>query len=142
MPGKNRHNNNGRGKKLPSGVKVAAGVLKDKQPSSAKPAAAARKTRRSSIAAKSRMPLRHADGEKAFWCNDGHIFSDLRELVQGLSEISDATFFYHANNEKNDFSNWIRDVIEDIELAGAISQAANRDEAISYVTARLVYYDF
>lgn len=64
-----------------------------------------------------------------FWCHDGQIFDDLERLMLGFDLMSDETFLYHANEDKNDFSCWIIDVIGDAELAKDIKKAANKTEA-------------
>jgi len=55
--------------------------------------------------------------EQVFWCNDGRIFRDMKELGEGLAAMSFDTFVYHVNLAKNDFSNWLRNVVKDEKLA-------------------------
>ena len=64
-----------------------------------------------------------------FWCRDGQVFNALDQLMQGFDMMSDETFMYHANPDKNDFSCWIMDVIGDGELAKDIKKAKNKTEA-------------
>jgi hypothetical protein len=75
--------------------------------------------------------------EYAFWCHDGGVFTDIYDLVEGLKAMSDETFAYHSNLEKHDFSNWIRDIMEDGELADALAAAADRTEAVTCIIARI-----
>jgi hypothetical protein len=75
--------------------------------------------------------------EYVFYCHDGSIFADFRELAEGLEAISDETFAYHVNSERNDFSKWVKDVIKDEKLASDLATATNRTQAAGYVTARL-----
>jgi hypothetical protein len=75
--------------------------------------------------------------ELVFWCHDGSVFADLRELTEGLAAMSDETFFYHSNSEKQDFANWVRDVIEDALLADELARANSRLQAAKCVAARL-----
>jgi hypothetical protein len=72
-----------------------------------------------------------------FYCHDGSIFADLRELAGGLKAMSDETFGHHSNLQKQDFSNWVRDVIGDEELADDLAKASNRLQAAEYVVARI-----
>ena len=97
--------------------------------------------RQTKAKAKKKLPLAKAPEEYIFWCSDGCTFRDLRELAKGLTAISNETFFHHVNQERNDFSNWVRDVINDIELASALAQATSKDEAATCVTARLEFYE-
>jgi H+-transporting ATPase len=75
--------------------------------------------------------------ESIFRCHDGRTFRDMEELAKGLVAISDDTFAYHVNSERNDFSKWVRDVIRDEKLASDLATATNRTQATGYVTARL-----
>jgi hypothetical protein len=64
-----------------------------------------------------------------FWCHDGQLFDDLEKLMNGFDLMSDETFMYHANPDKNDFSCWLVDVIGDLDLANDLRKARNKDEA-------------
>jgi hypothetical protein len=72
-----------------------------------------------------------------FWCHDGSVFADINELAAGLATISDETFAYHSNLEKQDFSNWVRDVIGDKQLANDLARATSRLQATEYVAGRI-----
>jgi hypothetical protein len=72
-----------------------------------------------------------------FYCHDGSVFADLRELAEGLEAMSDETFAYHSNLEKQDFSNWVRDIVGDEELANDLAKATNRLQAAEYLVARI-----
>jgi hypothetical protein len=64
-----------------------------------------------------------------FWCHDGQVFNDLDQLIQGFDLMSDDTFMYHANEDKNDFSCWILDVIGDADLSEVIKKARTKADA-------------
>lgn len=83
--------------------------------------------------------LAKAPAQQAFLCHDSKVFTDVKELAEGLAAMSDETFGYHANQEKNDFSNWLRDVIKDKKLASDLATATTRLEAVGFVTARLAF---
>ena len=55
--------------------------------------------------------------EYVFWCEDGRVLRNLKDLADALATMSDETFAHHANTEKNDFSRWVRDIIKDEWLA-------------------------
>ena len=75
--------------------------------------------------------------EAIFRCHDGRTFRDMKELAEGLAAMSDDTFAYHVNSERNDFSKWVRDVIRDEKLADDLAKAKNRTQAAKYVNPRL-----
>jgi len=81
--------------------------------------------------------LAKVPAEYVFWCHDGAVFTDIYDLLEGLKTMSDETFAYHSNLVKHDFSNWIRDIMEDEELADALMTVASRPEAVSCVIARI-----
>ena len=39
-----------------------------------------------------------------------------------MKDMDGATFFYHVNDNKNEFANWIRDVFGNQELADKLYQ--------------------
>ncbi len=75
--------------------------------------------------------------EYVFRVSDGGVLSDMKELAQELNHMSDETFTYHANATKNDFSNWLKDIIGDNELASKLRLASSRTQAAKYVADRV-----
>ena len=75
--------------------------------------------------------------DKAFWCHDGRVVKNLAELAQAFREMSDDTFEYHLNSEKNDFSKWVGEVVGDMTLAGQLARVASRATATRRVNMRV-----
>lgn len=75
--------------------------------------------------------------EYVFWCRDGQMFRDMSELGEALPSMSDETFVFHSNGEKNDFANWVRDIIGDGKLARDLVRAQNRIQAAKKVAERI-----
>ena len=71
------------------------------------------------------------DPKHYFYLNDGRIIKDLFELCEVLLNISEDTFNHHVNNERNDFSNWIRSVFGNKSLALKISKCKTKEEMVS-----------
>jgi hypothetical protein len=77
--------------------------------------------------------LAKVSDDKVFWCCDGSILRDIKELQDALARMSDQTFAYHCNDIKKDFSNWVRDVLGDEKLATDLETVLNREQAFSVV---------
>jgi hypothetical protein len=75
--------------------------------------------------------------EYAFWCCDGRIFRNTGDLYAGFSSMTDESFDFHANVNKHDFSNWVKDVIKDNKLARDLSNSVNRAQAAESVAERV-----
>jgi hypothetical protein len=77
--------------------------------------------------------------EKLFWCHDGKLIKNLGELEKALNDMSDETFHYHSGEGRNDFSNWVRDVVGDDKLAKDVSKAKSRIQAVKAVAERISF---
>ncbi len=75
--------------------------------------------------------------EYVFRCHDSCIFKNMRELRDGLANMDEEVYTYHANVEKNDFTNWVRDIIKDERLAADLQHAATKAEAAKLVGMRV-----
>ncbi|MCD6367567.1 MAG: glycoside hydrolase family 57 protein [Candidatus Aenigmarchaeota archaeon] len=81
--------------------------------------------------------LENVPDDKVFWCRDGQIFKNLKELLFGLEKMSDETFKFHVSKEKNDFANWIRDVIGDEKLAKDIMKSRTKKSLMKKLSNRI-----
>jgi hypothetical protein len=79
--------------------------------------------------------------EKRFWCHDGKFIKNLVELEKALNSMGDETFHYHVGEGKNDFSNWVRDVLGDNRLANDVSKAKSRIQASKVVAQRISFLE-
>lgn len=83
--------------------------------------------------------LADVPAEKGFWCHDGRFFKNLGELGRAFDDMSDETFRYHSREERNDFGNWVRDVVGDQKLANDLIKARSRAQAGQAVAQRIVF---
>ena len=67
--------------------------------------------------------------ENAFWVNNGPVLKNTIELAGAAKKLTQEQFTYHANSQKNDFHNWVRDVFRDNELAGELLNARTPQQA-------------
>jgi len=77
--------------------------------------------------------------DKWFWCQDGKVIKNLNELEEALNNMSNETFRYHSGEERNDFSNWIRDVVGDDKLARDLSKSKSCIQASKAVAQRISF---
>ena len=75
--------------------------------------------------------------ERCFWLNDGSTLKNLEELSNAFPRMSDETFRHHVNGGKNDFSNWVKDVIGDKKLAHDLMASKNKVSALKKLRSRL-----
>ena len=75
--------------------------------------------------------------EQCFWVNNGPILKNLEELADALPDMNDETFNHHVNSEKNDFSNWVKDIIGDNKLANDLLSSRSRESAVKKIRSRL-----
>lgn len=83
--------------------------------------------------------LANVPEEHVFRCCDGRILRNMKELEEAFTRMTDETFSYHSNNERNDFANWVRDVIRDRKLAREIEISPNKIRAANKVAARITF---
>jgi dipeptidase len=89
--------------------------------------------------AEARKILGECSEDKVFWANDGKTLKKLADLETALKEMSDDTFGYHVNAEKNDFAKWVDEVIGDQRLAADLTKAASRLQAARAVGTRISF---
>ena len=82
--------------------------------------------------------LGEAPVEHHFVVADGRKIKNIIELADALETMSEEIFRHHANEFKNDFSTWVKDIFYDHSLAEDISRAKNRLETQIAVLRRLV----
>lgn len=82
-------------------------------------------------------PLRDVEGDKCFWANNGAVIKNLYELYNSLETMDEATFSHHVNELRNDFYNWVNDVIKDRKLADKLAGIKTKAEAAKSVKERI-----
>jgi hypothetical protein len=69
--------------------------------------------------------------EKAFHTVDEYKLKNIQELYYYITNCDDGNFYYHVNPQKNDFANWISDVLLFPSLAAKMRVAINRGDMIN-----------
>ena len=82
--------------------------------------------------------LGEAPEEHHFVVADGKKLKNVLELADALETMSEEIFRHHANEFKNDFSSWVKDVFYDHSLAEDISRAKTKFETQIAILRRIV----
>lgn len=85
--------------------------------------------------------LVNADDTSSFWVNNGPVLKNIPDLKNALLGMSEDTFKYHVNKEKNDFADWVRDILKDNVLANKLAKTKTLKSTIKAVEERLKKYN-
>jgi len=92
-----------------------------------------RKKSSSRLASKKTKVWENVHHEKQFWVNDGNVLKNLKELPGALRNMNNETFLHHVNEQKNDFANWIEDVIGEKNLADEVRTLQSKNAVVKAV---------
>jgi hypothetical protein len=76
-----------------------------------------------------------------FRCHDGEVFWNLRDLARAVGSMRDDVFSVHVNSLKNDFANWVADVVGDHTLARELWQTKNPTTTLQRLTERIAFLE-
>ena len=89
-------------------------------------------------------PKIFADVRQEFCFNlaDGRQLRNLVELSAALEDMDEATFSHHVNEARNDFANWVKDTMNEAELADKFiakyTKAEHQIELLKHLIKRLL----
>jgi hypothetical protein len=86
------------------------------------------------------LVLVDAPPDQCFWVNFGPVVKNLRELRDALADMSDEQFAHHVGQGRNDFANWVGNVLGDEECARALRRLRKRQSALKVIEGRLARY--
>jgi hypothetical protein len=75
---------------------------------------------------RSKKILRVVPLSKSFWLCTNEYLRSLNTLADALERVSDDVFRYHVDKYKNDFATWVKDAVDDKDLAREISRIKTR----------------
>jgi len=81
--------------------------------------------------------LKPVKDEHAFKLSNGRILNSVAELKELVHTMDKSVFSHHVNSERNDFSNWIRDIHGDNSLADSIGKAKTQTEVAIAISNRV-----
>ena len=73
--------------------------------------------------------LTEAPSHNQFIVSDGSVIKNVAELIEALEKMHEDTYKFHANEQKNDFGNWVKDVFGQHELAENLKTAESKGDA-------------
>jgi hypothetical protein len=73
----------------------------------------------------------------AFWFTNGTIVRNIYELVNTIASCDKGVFEYHVNADKNDFCNWILDVLGDEVLAKRVKKELDQQKFAKKIRKRI-----
>ena len=87
---------------------------------------------------KRRKGMKTSPEETSFSLNDGTNIRNLMQLAEAMGSISHETYSHHVNEERNDFSAWIRDVLGEKILAKNLVEVSDKTNAQITILKHLV----
>ena len=82
-----------------------------------------------------------APDDKCFWTTDGQILKNLDELQMAFGSMGEEVFLHHVNKEKNDFADWVEQVLEDSACARELRKSKQPTTAKAVVVKHLRTYN-
>jgi len=79
-----------------------------------------------------------APKDKYFWVVDGTVIRNLKELADSIDGMDYNIFMHHVNNGRNDFAQWVQEVLNQENLARELWSAPNKDRSVIAVLRHLV----
>jgi hypothetical protein len=80
------------------------------------------------------------DGE-CFWSRDGRILENLADLKLAFGSMDDEIFLHHVEGGKNDFADWVENVLQDPDCAQDLRKTKKRTQAEKVIADHLRYYN-
>ena len=86
-----------------------------------------------------RVYLEDVPERYAFYMKSGEVLLNIKDLAKLFDKMDDEIFDHHVSSERNDFHNWIKEIVLDIELAEQILAAKTAAEARKIIDARIAF---
>ena len=100
----------------------------------------AKKKKRKTTAKKRVCALVCAPGEQCFWTTDGQVLENLEQLYLAFGSMDDEVFLHHVTKEKNDFADWVEQVLEDSACAADLRRSKKPSTARTVIGRHLRLY--
>ncbi|MBS1266959.1 MAG: hypothetical protein MAG795_00929 [Candidatus Woesearchaeota archaeon] len=87
--------------------------------------------------ARARKLIRVVGHKDCFWLCTNQNLRSLNTLSKALDKASEDVFRYHVNKYKNDFSDWVKEVIGDSDFAREISRIKTKDTLVRKIQEKV-----
>lgn len=77
------------------------------------------------------------DPEEYFTLHDGRILTSLNDLAQVLTSMDPSLYAYHVSGQRNDFADWVENVLKNRSLAQKFRAASSMAEARATISELL-----
>jgi hypothetical protein len=81
------------------------------------------------IIARARDHFKRAPAQHVFVLHGGQELKDLFDLAKALEDIQEEVFRHHVNDDRHDFANWVKNVLDEHALADEMREARKHPEA-------------
>ncbi len=72
-----------------------------------------------------------------FYFSNGESAESLEEFLEKLRVIDNECFLYHVNDERNDFTSWIRECVGDNILSNRVDKLKDKNKIINTIDKRV-----
>jgi L-lactate utilization protein LutB len=76
--------------------------------------------------------------ENVFYVCNGSVLKNIDEMLKELEKMDENAFRHHVNESKNDFSNWIKDIFKEAELAEKIQSVMDKNQIVEIIRTTAV----
>ncbi len=76
--------------------------------------------------------------DQAFYCKNGKVAHTLEDLADILKDMPQDEFSHHVSAFKNDFSNWILQVLQNSDLAGTVRKCTTKEETLAAINEHVM----
>ena len=76
-----------------------------------------------------------------FWICNGYVLNNIRQLPAALKKMKKDAFEHHVNKERNDFANWIKDIVKDTKLSADLKKVKDKKNTIKKVADRIKFLE-
>lgn len=84
-----------------------------------------------------KISSKEVEPEFRLWLSDGRVIKSITELARAMQDMKKEAYSYHVSGEKNDFANWIKDVLKEKWAAEQLRKAKSQQEAAQLLSSYL-----